>query len=149
MLNEKMYSRILYADDDADDRVIFREALGELRITRKLTVFANGVELMEYLSHTEELPQIVFLDLNMPKKSGYQCLQEIRSDGRFDNISVAIFSTSNSRQDIDLTYSNGADVYFTKPNDYSDLKQLLRKVLRRKLNHLTSGFSREAFLVSL
>ncbi|HUR30799.1 MAG TPA: response regulator, partial [Saprospiraceae bacterium] len=74
---------ILLADDDEDDRLIFKEAINEVRIKTKLTMVNDGVQLMEYLQTTEdELPHIVFLDLNMPRKGGIDCLKEIRNDGK-------------------------------------------------------------------
>ena len=142
-----MNSRIILADDDADDRVIFSEALSEVRANQQLTVFSDGVELMNYLQQAAELPQLLFLDLNMPKKSGFECLREIRTNERYKDISIAIYSTSSSRKDIDETYNRGADVYIRKPSDYSELKLVLKKVLRRRWNHLTSGFSRDTFLL--
>ena len=147
MLKGKMNSRIILADDDADDRVIFSEALSEVRANQQLTVFSDGVELMNYLQQAAELPQLLFLDLNMPKKSGFECLKEIRTNERYKDISIAIYSTSSSRKDIDETYNRGADVYIRKPSDYSELKLVLKKVLRRRWNHLTSGFSRDTFLL--
>ena len=146
MLKEKRNRIVFLADDDADDRVIFTEALGELRVARILRAFSDGVELMDFLKTTEELPQIVFLDLNMPRKSGFECLQEIRSDEKFNSVSVAIFSTSSSRQDIDETYKYGADIYIQKPNNYPELKLVLRKVLRKRWNHMTMATNRDSFL---
>jgi CheY-like chemotaxis protein len=74
-------------------------------------------------------PQILFLDLNMPIKSGKECLDEIRSDDKLLHLPVAIYSTSASRRDIDETYDKGADVYITKPCDYKELKKIILKVL--------------------
>ncbi|HEY0047222.1 MAG TPA: response regulator, partial [Flavobacterium sp.] len=91
MLKGKMNSRIILADDDADDRVIFSEALSEVRANQQLTVFSDGVELMNYLQQAAELPQLLFLDLNMPKKSGFECLREIRTNERYKDISIAIY----------------------------------------------------------
>jgi DNA-binding response OmpR family regulator len=85
----------------------------------------------------------------MPKKSGFECLREIRSNDKYAHVNIAIYSTSSSTRDIDETYTRGADAYIRKPNNYADLKRVLKKVLRRKLNHLTSGFDREGFLVGI
>lgn len=139
---------VVLTDDDADDRGIFREAFRELNVDNKLTICADGVELMNYLKNATELPELLFIDLNMPKKSGIECLKEIRSNEKFRDVSIAIFSTSNSERDIEATFNNGADVYICKPNDYDQLKRILKLVLRNKWHHLTAGFSKETFLIS-
>ena len=93
---------ILLADDDEDDRLIFREAINEVKVKTKLTVVNDGVQLMDYLQQTEdELPHIVFLDLNMPRKGGIECLRDIRNDPKLSNLSIAIYSTSASEEDIE------------------------------------------------
>ena len=88
---------ILLADDDEDDRNFFNDAITDLKIANKLTLFKNGKELMDYLENPESiLPDILFLDLNMPCKTGNECLKEIRLNPRFKDISIAIYSTSSS-----------------------------------------------------
>jgi CheY-like chemotaxis protein len=74
---------IVLTDDDADDRLFFQLALDGMAINSKLMMKNDGVALMEYLEAAETLPDIIFLDLNMPLKSGYECLREIRSDGKY------------------------------------------------------------------
>lgn len=72
---------ILLADDDEDDRLFFKEALENIKIKTVVTTVNDGIELMEYLNKSDiKYPDIVFLDLNMPRKNGIQCLEEIRKD---------------------------------------------------------------------
>jgi len=121
---------ILLADDDAADRLIFQEALNELEIKPIVDTVNNGVELMDYLTKEEApLPHLIFLDLNMPRKNGLECLKEIRNNEKLKDISVVIYSTSENEKDIDDTFRYGANVYLTKPNDYNMLKQLLYKAV--------------------
>src|SRR5690606_37292584 len=103
---------IILADDDADDRYLFKAALDEMNVDSDLILLKDGIELMEHLANPEnELPHILFLDLNMPCKTGMRCLEEIRSQSRFRDMSIAIYSTSNSEKDIEETLSGGANIY--------------------------------------
>lgn len=120
--------RILLADDDPDDRELFAEAI-ESHDTEVDSV-PNGIQLMENLSQNDALPDLVFIDLNMPEKSGKECLSEIRNHERLKDIPVIIYSTSSSRKDIDDTFELGANLYITKPNSFSELKKALRKILQ-------------------
>ena len=90
-----MHHNILLADDDIDDCIFFKEALEDLPFSATLFTVSDGVQLMNYLSaKTDILPDALFLDLNMPRKSGYECLSEIRSVDKLKDIPIFIFSTS-------------------------------------------------------
>jgi CheY-like chemotaxis protein len=99
MYTEKLH--ILLAEDDKDDRLFFKEAFDAIKIDHTLTMVEDGFELMEYLRNAKVLPHIVFLDINMPVKSGIQCLREIRSDNGLSDISIAIYSTSVSDSNVE------------------------------------------------
>lgn len=130
MIGNKPAVKIILTDDDADDRIIFREAFQELNIQNDLTMFSNGDELMNYLQSDQiELPQLLFLDLNMPRKSGLQCLREIRRDKRFKDVLVAIYSTSSSEREIAKSFEGGANLYIKKPCEYSKLKKVISEVV--------------------
>src|SRR6187551_2672130 len=86
---------ILLADDDIDDRFFFEKALTEIPIATQLKTVGNGEELMEYLEkNPTNLPDILFLDLSMPRKTGFECLIEIREDKLFEKLYVVMFTTS-------------------------------------------------------
>ena len=86
---------IQLADDDIDDRSFFEKALKEVSISNHLTTVNDGEHLMKYLAdNLEQLPNILFLDLNMPRKNGFECLVEIRENEKLKDLSVVIFSTS-------------------------------------------------------
>ncbi|HLP12749.1 MAG TPA: response regulator [Flavobacteriales bacterium] len=141
---------ILLADDDEDDRLLFKDAFGEIKIKTNVQMVNDGVQLMHYLNNPElNLPDIVFLDLNMPLKSGFECLAEIRSAKRLKDLSVAIYSTSGSDEDIEETFVKGANVYIKKPNDFSVLKKILGEVITINWQYHTSGLNRDTFLLSL
>ncbi|TMM29861.1 response regulator [Polaribacter aestuariivivens] len=141
---------IILADDDEDDRLFFEEAFDELKINTKVATFNDGVELMDYLNKENSLlPNILFLDLNMPKKSGKQCLQEIKKEARFKDIAIAIYSTSASEEDIENTFVMGANVYIKKPNDFKQLKKVLSNVVTINWQYHTSGLNKDNFLLRL
>lgn len=144
------YSYIVLADDDPDDRMLFCDAFDELKINTKVRTFNNGLELMEHLSQNENpLPHILFLDLNMPLMSGKECLQQIKSDKKFDQMAIAIYSTSASEQDIEDTFISGANIYIKKPNDFNTLKKVLSDVVTINWQYHTSGLNKENFLLRL
>ncbi|MDN3667379.1 response regulator [Algibacter miyuki] len=141
---------IVLADDDEDDRLLFDEAITEIDVKTKLSLFNDGKALMDYLLLPETvLPEIVFLDLNMPIKNGMQCLNEIRKHDKLKELCVAIYSTSSSEQDIENTFVNGANVYINKPNSFSALKKAIDKVLKINWQYHTSALNRDNFLLRL
>lgn len=141
--------RILLADDDEGDRLIFGEAMGELEINNTILTLTNGVQLMEYLTKNTILPNLIFLDLNMPCKNGHECLKEIRSNEKFAAISIAIYSTSASEKDIEETFSNGANFYIKKPNNFGVLKQLLSKAVTAYYSQKGASRDKKDFLLSI
>lgn len=120
---------LLLADDDEDDRAFFKEALDELFISVKLTTVNDGVELMGFLSESGNLPDILFLDLNMPRKSGFECLTEIKKMERLKHLTVIVFSTSLDMEIVDLMYEIGASYYIQKPGDFFKLKKVIENAL--------------------
>lgn len=141
---------IALADDDEDDRTLFKEAMSEIKIKTKLSLFNNGKELMDYLTLPNIiLPEIVFLDLNMPIKNGMQCLNEIRNHPRLQDLLVAIYSTSSSEADIEETFVNGANIYINKPNSFGTLKQAIEKVLQLNWQYHTSALNKDNFLLRI
>lgn len=147
---EKDFIIITLADDDEDDRLFFEDAFDELKINTKVTTCNDGVELMEYLTNPDTiLPNILFLDLNMPRKNGFECLLEIKKDSRFDDIAIAIYSTSSSEDDIENTFVHGANIYIKKPNDFNNLKKVLSEVVTLNWQYHTSGLNKDNFLLRL
>lgn len=125
---------VLLADDDADDRMFFEEAIEEIEINVNLTTVKDGQELMDFLNNsTFLLPEILFLDLNMPFKNGLQCLREIREEERYADICIVLYSTTARQTDIDECYDRGANLFIMKPNSFADLKKLLMRVFTMDL----------------
>jgi len=142
--------RILLADDDPDDQLLFREALDGIKIKTQVETVENGLELMNQLhQHDHLLPHILFIDLNMPLKQGIDCLQEIRRNPAFQDIAIVIYSTSSMERDIEESFVRGANVYLQKPNDFSSLKKALGEVITINWQYHTCGLNRDNFLLSL
>jgi len=144
------YINICLADDDEDDRLFFTDAFDELKINTKVKTFNDGVELMDYLNSEDSiLPNVLFLDLNMPKKNGVECLLEIKQNEKFSDIAIAIYSTSSSEEHIEETFVNGANIYIKKPNDFENLKKILSEVVSMNWQFHTSGLNKENFLMRM
>lgn len=147
---QKEFITITLADDDEDDRLFFQDAFEELKINTNVSTCNDGVELMEYLSKPETiLPNILFLDLNMPRKNGFECLLDIRKDPKYKDIAIAIYSTSSSEEDIENTFVHGANIYIKKPSDFNTLKKVLSEVVTLNWQYHTSGLNKENFLLRL
>ncbi len=121
---------IFLADDDDDDCLLFREALDEIPLSTRLTTVPNGEQLMTLLKgHGQELPHVLFLDLNMPRKNGWQCLEEIKQHEKLKSLSVVVFSTSFQQDIADQLYSKGTKYYLRKPSDFNELKSIIHQML--------------------
>jgi CheY-like chemotaxis protein len=121
---------ILLADDDIDDCAFFKKALSELPLPTQLTIVHDGEELMQVLNdETSHPPHVIFLDINMPRKNGFECLSEMKQSDRLRDLPVIMFSTSNSRDAMSTLFKTGADVYIRKPGNFEQLKELIHHAL--------------------
>lgn len=139
---------IVLAEDDQDDRLLFERVFNNVRINHTLKMCNDGAELIDYLNTNDEKPHIIFLDLNMPKKSGLECLAEIRKDERLRDITVAIYSTSSIAATIEQAFILGSNVYIKKPNEFDDLKKILTEVIYINWQYITDGLNKENFMVN-
>lgn len=122
--------KVLLADDDADDRLFFEQAIAQVSQPTTLTILNDGEELMEFLSDEKnEIPSVLFLDINMPRKNGFECLTSIKLNDRLRRMPVVVFSTSNSWDHINTVFKTGANIYIHKPGDFSELKQIIEHAL--------------------
>jgi CheY-like chemotaxis protein len=141
---------ILLADDDEGDRLLFQVAFSELKIKTVVHTVDGGIQLMEWLNMEDTpLPYLIFLDLNMPPKNGLECLKEIKNNEKLKDIFIAIYSTSDNEQDMEETFRNGANVYITKPYDFSILKQVLEKAVETVSKYRDPTMKRENFLLKI
>ena len=121
---------ILLADDDMDDCSFFEEALKEFLLPTNFTAVHNGEQLMELLiNDAYQLPHVIFLDLNMPRKNGFECLCEIKLNGKLKQVPVIIFSTSFEQEVVNRLYKNEAQYFIRKPTDFGQFKNIIDKAL--------------------
>lgn len=122
---------LLLAEDDIDDCDLFTDALNELEQPAILKTVHDGEQLMYFLTNeTNVLPDILFLDLNMPRKNGLECLSEIKNNDRLKNLSVIIFSTSFDKEMVNKLYTSGALYYISKPNEFTKLKKVIYTAIK-------------------
>jgi CheY-like chemotaxis protein len=120
---------VLLAEDDEEDVLLFETVLSELNQDIIVTVATDGNVLMALLKQATILPEMIFLDLNMPHKNGFECLSEIKGNARWNSIKIVILSTSSQAQQIEAAYKGGADLYLAKPISYTQFKNMLEKCL--------------------
>lgn len=135
---------VLIADDDDDDKEIFEEAIRGISKNITVNTVSSGLELMDYLKSNDR-PDLLFLDLNMPGKNGFECLAEIKIS--FKDLPVVIYSTSANIDQIDYTYKLGANLYIQKPSSFIEIKNILKKIFNLSYTCFISQPIRSEYLV--
>ena len=134
MVKQRKPITVLIADDDPDDQRLTREALAASAFANDLRFVGDGEELLDYLYGRGKFmdpasaprPELILLDLNMPRKDGREALREIKQDPELRSIPVIVFSVSQSQEDIARAYDLGANSYMIKPISFSELINSLR-----------------------
>ncbi|WP_297333499.1 response regulator [Flavobacterium sp.] len=141
--------KIFLAEDDIDDRSFFKDAFEEIKVKHTLEIFEDGITLMEHLKQEDiMLPDIIFMDINMPGLSGMECLKDIRSDKRLSEIVVAIYSTSASPANVEEAFIEGANIYIKKPDEFSALKKIITDITNISWQYVTDGLNRQNFMIN-
>jgi CheY-like chemotaxis protein len=125
--------QILLVEDNLGDVRLTREALKEARIRNHLNTVADGVEAMAFLRregryHDALAPDLILLDLNLPRKNGWEVLEEVKSDKRFRHIPIVILTTSRAERDIVESYRLQANAYVTKPVDLEQFLNVVKSI---------------------
>jgi CheY-like chemotaxis protein len=130
---EKLF--ILIAEDDADDRFLFKTAFEEKGYKDQIEFVENGIELWRFLQEIEKrtpdkriFPSFILLDLNMPKKDGREVLREIKQHPIFKKIPVVVFTTTNSENEVKRCYELGANTYVVKPVSFDSLLKVVEEI---------------------
>ena len=148
MNEEQMF--ILLAEDDEDDRQFFREAIEKMKFNTRLEMVTDGVFLIEYLQNNpEKRPHLIFLDLNMPRKNGFECIHEIRNVLDLKELPIAIYSTSNASVDMEEAFRLGANIYIRKPSDFEQLQKIITKVVTINWHYHNNGLNIKNFVLSV
>jgi CheY-like chemotaxis protein len=142
---------IILTEDNEDDRDFFVSALEDLNLPIELISTNDGVELMTTLRETvtePPPPHVIFLDLNLPRKNGYECIREIRETTKLKDIPIVVISTTDSTNEVEKTYNQGANCYIKKPISHIDLKLMIEKALSLKLWDTRQQLTKEQFVLS-
>ena len=119
----------LLADDDHDDAELFSEALSTVGPSIKFHHVEDGQEVFQFLSTSKiEKPDVIFLDLNMPAMSGWQCLAKLKNDTALKNIPVIMYSTSSNPREKEIAIELGATGFVTKPTEFKVLTKILETI---------------------
>lgn len=122
---------ILVAEDDFDDRFILENAFQEAGDTEELVFVENGLDLMQYLQskcNDRSLPEIILLDLNMPKKNGKETLCELKAHPLYKRIPVIVYTTTKNEVEIKTCYQLGANTYIVKPSTFDAVKNVVANI---------------------
>jgi CheY-like chemotaxis protein len=130
-----MQRTILLVEDNAGDVRLTREAMHEAEVAADLVAVSDGEQALAYLRGNGDhagaaRPDLILLDLNLPKKNGLEVLEEIRRDGELRRVPVIVLTTSSSARDISACYERGVNCYLVKPLDLDDFTGLVRAVTR-------------------
>jgi CheY-like chemotaxis protein len=141
---------VLLADDDPDDCQFFKATLVQLVIPTNLTVVHDGEKLMRLLlDEATVLPDVLFLDLNMPRKNGFECLFEIKSNPKLNLLPVIIFSTSFEQEVVNNLYNSGAQYFIRKPSEFSQFKKIIQQTLTLVAGGNTTQPARDHFVLKV
>jgi CheY-like chemotaxis protein len=141
------YQNILLADDDTDDCALFADVLQELSKEVQFNCVESGDQLLQMLNgNNSKLPDVLFIDVNMPRKNGIECLREIKGNTRLMHIPVIVLSTSAVQWAVDAAYELKASLYVKKPDTFTKLKNVLQRVLAADLG-IDGKSPKQGFLI--
>ena len=138
--------RVLFVDDDTDESYLFNEALEHAGLDIELSRAKNGNDLLTFLHNEPLLPDLVFIDLNMPYKDGLEALTEIRKQHKFKELPLVIYSTIKNDQQIDSSYEHGANLFVVKPDDFEGMVKVVKKICTIDWKNFATP-KREDFLI--
>ena len=129
---------VIIAEDDPDDRLLIKDALKQACQTVEVHFVQDGAEMLDYLYHRGKYldvekspqPELVMLDLNMPKKGGMEVLEEIKTDAALKSIPVVVLTTSRSPEHVSRSYELGGNGFITKPETYTELVEIMQSLER-------------------
>ena len=125
---EPYMNHVVLADDDKDHGFLFRMVLKQVDPSKTVSIVKDGAELMDFLK--KKVPDLLFLDLNMPCKNGLECLTEIRQDLQLKDLPIVVYSSSTHMTDIQKSYLHEADLYMVKPFNSFHLRNALESIIK-------------------
>ena len=146
----KEYLNVILVDSNEGNRFFFKKIFKDLKIGIKILTFENGEELMNYLNCQQVLiPEILFMEKDIPKKSSLDCLEEIKSVIRFDQMVITIYSKYLSPDEEENIFVKGANIIMEKPDNYVDLKKVLSEIITINWQYHTSGLNKNNFIMKV
>ncbi|MCH7410596.1 response regulator [Belliella sp. DSM 111904] len=141
---------ILLVEDCEIDQMFFKKAIESISMKTKLVILNDGEELMKYLGKEIDFkPHILFLDIQLPKKSGLECLKEIRLNSKWSELCIVIYSNSKNDIDVEKAFVNGANIFLNKPNEIDKLVEAVKRVFSINWQYLTSSMNRDTFIMNI
>jgi len=125
---EPYMNHVVLADDDKDHGFLFRMVLKQVDPSKTVSIVKDGAELMDFLK--KKVPDLLFLDLNMPCKNGLECLTEIRQELQLKDLPIVVYSSSTHMTDIQKSYLHEADLYMVKPFNSFHLRNALESIIK-------------------
>ncbi len=127
----KNHQILMIVEDDVDDRLYFCDAVKEINSSYECIRAWNGAQALELLRQLKQLPDFIFMDINMPLMNGLDCLELIKEDERLKHIPVIIYTTSIYEKSSDYSHELGASYFMTKPKDTKELPQLIISAMEK------------------
>lgn len=141
---------VLLADDDEDDRFFFKEGLKESTLSTRLSTVPDGEHLMRLLlNESFPLPDVLFLDLNMPRKNGFECLSEIKSNDKLKLLPVVVYSTSFEQEVVNQLYQAGAEYFIRKPPLFSHFQTIILQTLAKIALQSATRPGKDDFVITM
>jgi len=144
------YLNVILTDRDEGSHILFKNIFQDLKIRIKVQTFYNGEELMNYLNnHDAIVPEILFMNYDIPPKGSLECLIEIKSDFKFDHMVTAIYSDRLSADEEEEVFIKEANIFMKQPDNYKDLKKVLTEVITINWQYHTSGLNKNNFIMKV
>ena len=146
----KEYLNVILTDPDEGIHILFKNVFQDLKIGIRVQSFYNAENLMNYLN-TENIsvPEILFMNLNLPGKNSLDCLSEIKTNFRLDHMITTIYSCHASADEEDEVFLRGANIFMQQPDNYKDLKKVLTEIMMMNWQYHTSGLNKNNFIMKV
>ncbi|GEJ45576.1 response regulator [Chryseobacterium sp. ON_d1] len=146
----KEFLNVIVADNDENTLIFFKNILKELKISIKVQCFTNGKDLMRYLNNDDAVvPELVFIKYTIPGKESMECLEEIESNPKFNNMVTVIFSEAIPENEVEDIFVKGANIYMKKPECFEKLKKVLTDIITINWQYHTSGLNIDNFILKV
>ena len=119
---------ILLVEDNPGDIELIKTGFEEARVVNQITVISDGQEALNFINKGEEIPDIILLDINLPKVNGFEILKKIRSTKASSNIPVVMLTSSDTTEDVEKSYSSRANSFITKPVDFEQFLKVIKSI---------------------